>query len=213
MDYYRDVPKQQFTDISCSIARAVDVIGQRWTPLIVRDLFAGMTKFEDIRRDLGIASNILATRLDDLERHRIVERRQYQSTPARHEYVLTEKGRDLYPVIATLLAWGDKWLPGPDGPPALIVHTDCGLSRPRRQFAANAVESSTPATQSTPQDQVPRRARARPSSATTSPVSQPRSTFWRESLDLWRRYVRLGVTSARCDCVSVDCVARSCQCQ
>jgi DNA-binding HxlR family transcriptional regulator len=127
MDYCRDVPKQQFTDISCSIARAVDVIGQRWTPLIVRDLFAGMTKFEDLRRDLGIASNILATRLDDLERHRIVERRQYQSTPARHEYVLTEKGRDLYPVIATLLAWGDKWLSGPDGPPALIVHTDCAL--------------------------------------------------------------------------------------
>jgi len=76
MDYCRDVPKQQFTDISCSIARAVDVIGQRWTPLIVRDLFAGMTKFEDIRRDLGIASNILAARLDDLERHGVVERRQ-----------------------------------------------------------------------------------------------------------------------------------------
>ena len=67
------MPKQEFADISCSIARAVDVIGQRWTPLIVRDLFAGMTKFEDIRRDLGIASNILATRLDDLERHGVVE--------------------------------------------------------------------------------------------------------------------------------------------
>jgi DNA-binding HxlR family transcriptional regulator len=102
------------------------VIGQRWTPLVVRDLFAGMTKFEDIRRDLGIASNILAARLDDLERHRIVDRRQYQSASARHEYVLTERGRDLYPVIATLLAWGDKWLSGRDGPPAQIVHTDCG---------------------------------------------------------------------------------------
>ena len=120
------VPKQAFADISCSIARTVDVIGQRWTPLIVRDLFAGMSKFEDIRRDLGIASNILAARLEDLERHRIVERRQYQSMPARHEYVLTAKGRDLYPVIATLLAWGDKWCSDPDGPPALTVHTDCG---------------------------------------------------------------------------------------
>jgi hypothetical protein len=64
--------------------------------------------------------------LDDLERNEIVERRQYQSTPARHEYVLTEKGRDLYPVIATLPAWGDKWLAAPDGPRALTVHTDCG---------------------------------------------------------------------------------------
>ncbi|MEN3320047.1 MAG: hypothetical protein V7643_3448 [Mycobacterium sp.] len=126
MDYYQDVPKQLFADISCSIARTVDVIGRRWTPLIVRDLFAGMTKFEDIRRDLGIASNVLAARLGDLERNGVVERRQYQSTPVRYEYVLTDKGRDLYPVIATLVAWGDKWLSAPDGPPALTVHTECG---------------------------------------------------------------------------------------
>ena len=125
MDYDGAMSKQTFADISCSIARAVDVIGQRWTPLIVRDLFAGMTKFEDIRRDLGIASNILAARLEELERNGVVERRQYQSAPARHEYVLTEKGRDLYPVIATLLAFGDKWL-SLDGPPALILHADCG---------------------------------------------------------------------------------------
>jgi DNA-binding HxlR family transcriptional regulator len=126
MDYGRGVPKQSFSDIACSIARAVDVIGQRWTPLILRDLFAGMTKFEDIRRDLGIASNILAARLDELERHGVVERRQYLSAPARYEHVLTERGRDLYPVIAALLAWGDKWMSTPDGPPVLTVHTDCG---------------------------------------------------------------------------------------
>jgi DNA-binding HxlR family transcriptional regulator len=126
MDYHGGMPKQQFADISCSVARAVDVIGQRWTPLIVRDLFAGMTKFEDIRRDLGIASNVLAVRLEELENHSVVGRRQYQSAPARYEYVLTDKGRDLYPVVATLLAWGDKWLSAPEGPPALTVHTDCG---------------------------------------------------------------------------------------
>jgi DNA-binding HxlR family transcriptional regulator len=120
------MPKQSFADISCSIARAVDVVGQRWTPLILRDLFAGMARFEDIRRDLGIASNVLAARLDDLERHGVVVRRQYQSAPVRHEYVLTEKGRDLYPVMATLLAWGDKWLADAEGPPALTVHTECG---------------------------------------------------------------------------------------
>jgi DNA-binding HxlR family transcriptional regulator len=119
------MPKQSFAEISCSIARTVGVVGERWTPLIVRDLFAGMTRFEDIRRDLGIASNVLAARLDDLERHGVVERRQYQSMPTRHEYVLTERGRDLYPVIASLVAWGDRWL-SPDGPPAVIVHADCG---------------------------------------------------------------------------------------
>ncbi|MFN3006208.1 winged helix-turn-helix transcriptional regulator [Mycolicibacterium wolinskyi] len=120
------MPKQSFGDISCSIARAVDVVGQRWTPLILRDLFAGLTRFEDIRRDLGIASNVLTARLDELESHGIVERRQYQTAPVRYEYLLTEKGRDLYPVIATLVAWGDKWLAGADGPPALLRHNTCG---------------------------------------------------------------------------------------
>ena len=152
MDYGGAMSKQVFADISCSIARAVDVIGQRWTPLIVRDLFAGMTKFEDIRRDLGIASNILAARLDELERNGVVDRRQYQSAPARHEYVLTDKGRDLYPVIATLLAFGDKWL-SLDGPPALITHTDCGHVTTAKTVcaecggelnAANAIHSPGP---------------------------------------------------------------------
>ena len=137
MRYSDSVPKQQFTDIACSIARTVGVVGERWTPLIVRDLFAGMTKFEDIRRDLGVASNVLAARLEDLERHGIVERRQYQSAPARHEYLLTERGRDLYPVIATLLAWGDKWLAEPDGPPTLTVHADCGSVTSAKVMCAN----------------------------------------------------------------------------
>ncbi len=128
--------KQSFASIACSIARAVDVVGQRWTPLILRDLFAGMARFEDIRRDLGIASNVLAARLEELERHGVVERRQYQSAPARHEYVLTEKGRDLYPVIATLVAWGDKWLAEPEGPPALIVHSECGQVTSARTVCA-----------------------------------------------------------------------------
>ena len=118
------MPKQSFANISCSIARSLDIIGERWTPLILRDLFVGMSRFEDIRRDLGIASNILAARLDNLERHGVVTRHPYQSTPVRHEYRLTAKGFDLYPLIAALLAWGDKWLS--DAPPVLTVHRDCG---------------------------------------------------------------------------------------
>lgn len=120
------MPKPSFADIACSIARSVDVVGERWTPLILRDLFVGMSRFEDIRRDLGIASNVLAARLDRLERDGIVDRHQYQTAPVRHEYRLTEKGRDLYPVIATLIAWGDKWMAAGNGPPALIVHSECG---------------------------------------------------------------------------------------
>ena len=136
MDYGSGVPKQSFGDIACSIARTVDVVGQRWTPLILRDLFAGLTRFEDIRRDLGIASNILAARLDELEGHGVVERRQYQSAPPRYEYLLTDKGRDLYPVIATLLAWGDKWQAGRDGPPALLVHDECGCATTAKTVCA-----------------------------------------------------------------------------
>lgn len=120
------VARHSFADIACSIARTTDIVGERWTPLILRDLFIGITRFEDIRRDLGVASNVLAARLGKLERHGIVEQRQYQSAPVRHEYVLTAMGRDLYPIIATLIAWGDKWLAGADGAPALIVHTECG---------------------------------------------------------------------------------------
>jgi DNA-binding HxlR family transcriptional regulator len=112
--------------MACSIARTVDLVGEWWTPLILRDLFAGIRRFEDLRRDLGIASNVLDARLNRMTKHGIVERRRYHDTPPRFEYVLTEKGRDLYPVLATIMAWGDKWLAGEEGPPALMVHEDCG---------------------------------------------------------------------------------------
>ncbi|MFG3615214.1 winged helix-turn-helix transcriptional regulator [Nocardia sp. NPDC047654] len=120
------MPKAAFSDIVCSIARTVDAIGERWTPLILRDLFVGLTRFEDLRRDLGIASNVLAARLDALQEYGIVEKRAYQSHPVRYEYLLTECGRDLYPVLAVLITWGDKWLAGAEGPPAVVVHRECG---------------------------------------------------------------------------------------
>ncbi|UGT66542.1 helix-turn-helix transcriptional regulator [Nocardia gipuzkoensis] len=120
------MPKAAFSDIVCSIARTVDAIGERWTPLILRDLFVGLRRFEDLRRDLGIASNVLAARLDALQEHGIVEKRAYQSNPLRYEYLLTERGRDLYPVLTMLITWGDKWLSGAEGPPAVVVHRECG---------------------------------------------------------------------------------------
>jgi DNA-binding HxlR family transcriptional regulator len=125
MDYDRRVAKTALSEIVCSIARTVDAVGERWTPLILRDLFVGLTRFEDLRRDLGIATNVLTARLDALQQHGIVETREYQTNPVRHEYLLTERGRDLYPVLTMLITWGDKWLAGPAGPPALVVHREC----------------------------------------------------------------------------------------
>lgn len=120
------MPRQSLSDIACSIARTTDLIGERWTLLVLRDLFAGLSRFEDLRRDLGIATNVLTDRLNTLERGGLIARRRYQTKPPRDEYTLTEKGRDLYPVITTIVAWGDKWLADADGPPAVIMHSDCG---------------------------------------------------------------------------------------
>jgi DNA-binding HxlR family transcriptional regulator len=126
--------KQSFANISCSIARSLNVIGERWTPLILRDLFAGMSRFEDIRRDLGIASNVLAARLDALEQHGVIDRYPYQTAPVRHEYLLTAMGLDLYPVLVTLLAWGDNWLS--DARPVVLMHRDCGSATAAKTVCA-----------------------------------------------------------------------------
>ncbi|MDE3206597.1 MAG: helix-turn-helix transcriptional regulator [Acidobacteriota bacterium] len=110
----------------CSIARALDVVGERWSLLIIRDaLFAGVTRFGDIQHNLGIATNILASRLDAFVAAGIMERRRYSEHPEQHEYVLTTKGRDLGPALIALTAWGDRWS-SPDGPPILYHHADCG---------------------------------------------------------------------------------------
>jgi DNA-binding HxlR family transcriptional regulator len=110
----------------CSIARALEVVGERWSVLIVRNaLFAGSTRFSDFQRSLGIAPNILATRLDGFVDAGIMRRHQYSEQPELFEYVLTEKGRDLAPALIALTAWGDRWA-APDGPPILYRHAACG---------------------------------------------------------------------------------------
>lgn len=108
----------------CSAARALELVGERWSLLIVRDaLYAGSTRFNDFRR-LGIATNILASRLDGFVAAEIMERRAYSENPELFEYVLTEKGRELASVIIALTAWGDRWA-APDGPPVIYTHTVC----------------------------------------------------------------------------------------
>jgi DNA-binding HxlR family transcriptional regulator len=113
-------------DFHCSVARTIDVIGEWWTPLIVRDAFFGLRRFEDFQRSLGLARNVLAARLDRLVEAGIMERERYTEHPPRDEYVLTPKGRDLFPIIAALMAWGDRWTAGEAGPPLLLIHEPCG---------------------------------------------------------------------------------------
>ncbi len=109
---------------SCSVARTLEVVGEKWTFLILRDAFLGVRRFDRFQADLGIARNILSDRLGKLVEHGILERRQYQDRPARFEYRLTERGIDLHPVVLSLMAWGDKHA-APAGAPVTLVH-ECG---------------------------------------------------------------------------------------
>jgi len=110
----------------CSIARSLEVVGERWSLLIVRDVMNGNRRFDELQKGLGIARNVLSNRLQRLIEEEILERRAYQSNPERYEYFLTEKGLDLWPALIALLNWGDRHSPSPAGPPMLIVHKECG---------------------------------------------------------------------------------------
>lgn len=114
-----------YADEVCSAARALEVVGERWSLLIVRDaLFAGVTRFSDFARRLGLARNVLADRLDGFVAAGLMERTAAGDT-AYQEYRLTEKGRDLAPVILALTEWGDRWA-APDGRPIIYRHRGCG---------------------------------------------------------------------------------------
>src|SRR5215207_8178729 len=112
--------------MDCSVARTLEVVGEWWTMLIVRDAFFGVTRFDDFQRRLGIARNVLTARLDKLVEVGVLERVAYQERPRRYEYRLTAKGRDLWPVLNALREWGDRWTAGDDGPPLDLVHRACG---------------------------------------------------------------------------------------
>lgn len=113
-------------DLRCSVARALSIVGDRWTLLILRDAFLGLRRFEDFRRDLALPRHRLADRLKKLVDAGVLRRERYQENPPRDEYRLTEKGIDLYPVIVSLVRWGDRWMAGDDGPPLELVHRGCG---------------------------------------------------------------------------------------
>ena len=119
------MPYRPFVDQNCSIARALEVIGERWTLLVMREVLLGRRRFAELQRNTGIAKNILSDRLQTLVEQGVLERRQYSESPEAYEYWPTAKGVDVAPVLVALLQWGDAYA-APDGPPRVYVHTACG---------------------------------------------------------------------------------------
>ncbi|MBP0590711.1 helix-turn-helix transcriptional regulator [Paraburkholderia sp. LEh10] len=114
-------------DTECPVARAQSVVGERWTVLVIRELFMGNSRFDDIQIQTGATPQMLAARLKKLEAAGLIERRPYSTRPLRHEYVLTEMGMDFYPVILALRAWGEKWCkPRKKGVAVRYIHIPCG---------------------------------------------------------------------------------------
>jgi DNA-binding HxlR family transcriptional regulator len=131
----RDYPTQY-----CPVASTLEVVGERWTLLIIRDVFLGIRRFEDLQRDLGVARNILQVRLERLVEEGILVKRAYQQRPLRSEYRLTEKGADLWPVLVAMLQWGDRYALDGGDRPMVLQHRDCGgeLDDRRRCLACGA---------------------------------------------------------------------------
>jgi len=119
------VLKNTYDGQNCSIAGSLELIGERWTLLLIREAFLGTRRFDDFQRNLGVARNVLQTRLERLVDEGVLRRERYQERPERFEYRLTRKGVDLWPVIVALLKWGDTYA-APNGPPVVIRHAGCG---------------------------------------------------------------------------------------
>ncbi len=117
--------RTSFEGMNCSVAQTLEVVGEWWTMLIVRDCFLGVRRFDEFQRRLGIARNVLSDRLEHLVAHGILDRVPYQSGPPRYEYRLSERGRDLWLVLNALREWGDRWA-ADDGPPVVLEHRACG---------------------------------------------------------------------------------------
>ena len=109
----------------CSVAQCLEIVGEWWSLLIVRDAFLGVTRFDDFQARLGISRNILTQRLNHLVDNGVLRRVPYEDHPPRSEYRLTDKGRDLWHVVTAMRQWGDRWA-APDGPPLKVRHNTCG---------------------------------------------------------------------------------------
>ena len=180
----------------CSIARTLDVVGEKWALLAIREVFLGNRKFDEMVRRTGAPRDTLAARLRTLVGAGILERRPYCEHPARYEYYLTDAGRDLYPVIVTLMRWGDQYLAGDDGPPLVLQHRcghqleaqvvcqACGeplQARDTRPVTAGPVTAG-PVTARAPRDRWPRdrwlRVFSRPALAGRCGTGRPAHRWW-----------------------------------
>lgn len=119
------VRRTSVEDMNCSVAQCLEVVGDWWSLLIVRDAFLGVRRFDDFQARLGVSRNILSQRLNALVEGGIFKRVRYEDHPPRSEYRLAPRGRDLWYVITAMRQWGDRWA-APDGPPLRIRHTACG---------------------------------------------------------------------------------------
>jgi DNA-binding HxlR family transcriptional regulator len=114
------------SDFACSVARSLDEVGEWWTPLILRDVFLGVSRFDLIQEDLGIPRKVLSERLGRLVENGVLERRPYQEGRTRYAYYMTVKGNDFLTTLIALMNWGDKWLSKDEGPPLVVSHDGCG---------------------------------------------------------------------------------------
>jgi DNA-binding HxlR family transcriptional regulator len=117
--------RKSFATMDCSVAQCLELVGERWSMLIIRDTFLGVTRFEQFQRRLDISRNILQDRLNSLVEAGVLQRVPYSEHPPRFDYKLTQKGRDLWPVITAMRQWGDTYA-APTGPPIELVHQGCG---------------------------------------------------------------------------------------
>lgn len=119
--------RSDLADQVCTYARTIELLGNEWTLMVLREMFLGARRFDELQCQTGVSPHTLSQRLKRLERERIVRRETYSERPKRHEYRLTARGRDLWPVIMAMKGWGDRWLDGGDGaPPVSITHKGCG---------------------------------------------------------------------------------------
>ncbi|MBC6457621.1 helix-turn-helix transcriptional regulator [Actinomadura sp. HBU206391] len=123
--YHEGVLPRTYQTQNCSIARALEIVGDRWTMLVIRSAFEGVRRFDDFQTALGVARNVLTDRLGRLCDEGILRRHRYQERPDRYEYRLTRKGVELWPTMMSLMLWGDRHY-AENGPPALITHRGCG---------------------------------------------------------------------------------------
>ena len=124
--------RTDFAGMACSIARSLAVAGEPWSPLVIRDIYIGINRFDDLQRDLGISRKVLAERLRHLLEAGMLERRPYSEHPPRDEYALTEMGSEFVDVLMSMVAWGDRWTADEAGPPILYRHRACGSDHARR---------------------------------------------------------------------------------